>query len=77
MSSITLTSNDFNKISLIENLLFELKISFKKIDEIENKEVIILSDDEIKAIEQGEEEINNGDFISSEEVRKIMRECVK
>lgn len=77
MSSIILTSNDFNKISLIENLLSELKISFKKIDEIENKEVIILSDDEIKAIEQGEEEINNGDFISSEEVRKIMRECVK
>lgn len=77
MSSIILTSNDFNKISLIENLLSELKISFKKIDEVENKEVIILSDDEIEAIEQGEEEINNGDFISSEEVRKIMRECVK
>lgn len=77
MSSIVLTSTNFEKFSLIEKLLLELNVSFKKIDDTESSEVVILSNDEKKSIEIGEEDFRNGDFFSSEDIRKMMRECVK
>jgi len=74
MSTITLHNESENQLKLIEALLKELNIKF----EVSKKEKIVkLNDFEKKLIQEGLEDVKNGDVISSEEARKRAEECFK
>jgi len=42
--------------------------------EKDNKEIYHLSEEQLKAVEEAEEEYRNGDFISGEEADRIIKE---
>ena len=74
MSTITLYNESENQLKLIEALLKELNIKF----EVSKKEKIIkLNDFEKKLIQEGLDDVKNGNVISSEEARKRAEECFK
>lgn len=58
---------------LIESLLLKMKISFEKIKD----DQIVLSEDEIKDIQEGLDDLENGRTFTSDQVQKIMSECLK
>ncbi|MFC6269079.1 hypothetical protein [Frigoriflavimonas asaccharolytica] len=74
MSTITLHNETENQLSLIENLLEELKIRFDISKEIEMEE---LTDWQKESIERGIDDFENARFTTSEEVRKGARLCLK
>ena len=74
MSTITLYNESENQLKLIEALLKELNIKF----EVSKKEKIVkLTDFEKKLIQEGLDDVKNGNVISSEEARKRAEECFK
>ena len=74
MSTITLHNESENQLKLIEALLKELNIKF----EVSKKEKIVkLTDFEKKLIEEGLDDVKDGNMISSEEARKRAEECFK
>lgn len=74
MSTITLHNESENQLKLIEALLKELNIKF----EVSKKEKIVkLTDFEKKLIQEGLDDVKNGNVISSEEARKRAEECFK
>lgn len=74
MSTITLHNESENQLKLIEALLKELNIKF----EVSKKENIVkLTDFEKKLIQEGLDDVKNGNVISSEEARKRAEECFK
>jgi len=74
MSTITLHNESENQLKLIETLLKELNIKF----EVSKKEKIVkLTDFEKKLIQEGLDDVKNGNVISSEEALKRAEECFK
>ncbi|MNK21016.1 hypothetical protein D3C87_392670 [compost metagenome] len=74
MSTITLHNESENQLKLIEALLKELNIKF----EVSKKDSIIkLTDFEKKLIQEGLDDVKNGNVISSEEAQKRAEECFK
>lgn len=74
MSTITLHNESENQLKLIEALLKEMKIEFEVSEELENQD---LTDWQKELIDEGLKDIEEGRIISSEEVRKNSRLCIK
>lgn len=74
MSTITLHNESENQLKLIEALLKEMKIEFEVSEELENQD---LTDWQKELIDEGLKDIEEGKIISSEEVRKNARLCIK
>lgn len=74
MSTITLHNESENQLKLIEALLKEMKIEFEVSEELENQD---LTDWQKELIDEGLKDIEEGRIISSEEVRKNARLCIK
>ena len=74
MSTITLHNESENQLKLIEALLKEMKIEFEVSEELENQD---LTDWQKELIDEGLKDIEEGKIISSEEVRKNSRLCIK
>ena len=74
MSTITLHNESENQLKLIEALLKEMKIEFEVSEELENQD---LTDWQKELIDEGLKDLEEGKIISSEEVRKNARLCIK
>ena len=74
MSTITFHNESENQLKLIEALLKEMKIEFEVSEELENQD---LTDWQKELIDEGLKDIEEGKIISSEEVRKKARLCIK
>ena len=74
MSTITLHNESENQLKLIEALLKEMKIEFEVSEELENQDI---TDWQKELIDEGLKDIEEGKIISSEEVRKNARLCIK
>ena len=74
MSTITLHNESENQLKLIEALLKEMKIEFEVSEELENQD---FTDWQKELIDEGLKDIEEGRIISSEEVRKNARLCIK
>ena len=74
MSTITFHNESENQLKLIEALLKEMKIEFEVSEELENQD---LTDWQKELIDEGLKDIEEGKIISSEEVRKNARLCIK
>ena len=74
MSTITLHNESENQLRLIEALLKEMKIEFEVSEELENQD---FTDWQKELIDEGLKDIEEGKIISSEEVRKNSRLCIK
>ena len=74
MSTITLHNESENQLKLIEALLKEMKIEFEVSEELENQD---FTDWQKELIDEGLKDIEEGKIISSEEVRKNSRLCIK
>ena len=74
MSTITLHNESENQLKLIEALLKEMKIEFEVSEELENQD---FTDWQKELIDEGLKDIEEGKIISSEEVRKNARLCIK
>ena len=74
MSTITLHNESENQLKLIEALLKEMKIEFEVSEELENQD---FTDWQKELIDEGLKDIEEGRIISSEEVRKNSRLCIK
>ena len=73
MENILVFPSSEKEKSLIEELLQKMKVKFKNLKD----DKVLLSEEEVKSIEEGLEDFENGNHISSEEVRKMMAECLK
>lgn len=73
MEGFLIYPNSESEKTLLENLLSKMKISFEKIKD----DKIVLSEEEIADIEEGLEDFENGKTFSSQEIRKMMQECLK
>ena len=74
MSTITFHNESENQLKLIEALLKEMKIEFEVSEELENQD---FTDWQKELIDEGLKDIEEGKIISSEEVRKNARLCIK
>ena len=74
MSTITFHNESENQLKLIEALLKEMKIEFEVSEELENQD---LTDWQKELIDEGLKDLEEGKIISSEEVRKNARLCIK
>ena len=74
MSTITFHNESENQLKLIEALLKEMKIEFEVSEELENQD---FTDWQKELIDEGLKDIEEGKIISSEEVRKNSRLCIK
>jgi flagellar motor component MotA len=74
MTTTELKKRLIRKIDKIEDD-FILEEILRLVDEEEdNKEIYHLSEEQLKAVEEAEEEYRNGDFISGEEADRIIKE---
>lgn len=73
MESILIHPSTEVEKTLIENLLAKMKIAYEKLSD----DKIVLSDEEIANIEKGLEDFENGKTYTSNDVRKMMEECIK
>ena len=74
MSTITFHNESENQLKLIEALLKEMKIEFEVSEELENQD---FTDWQKELIDEGLKDLQEGKIISSEEVRKNARLCIK
>lgn len=72
MSTITIHTENENQINLLKALLKELKINF----EINSKEEN-LAEWQRRQLKEGIAQADQGDFVTSEEAKKILDQCFK
>lgn len=73
MENILILPSSENEKNLLKALLKKMKVRFQTVDE----DQYTLSDDEIADINTGLEDIENNRVVSSEDIRKMMGECLK
>lgn len=73
MENIIICPSSEQEKTLLQELLLKMRIKFQTVRE----EEVILTDEEIADIETGRRDIADGHFESSEQVRAMMKECLK
>lgn len=76
MYNIVITPNNSEEFSLIEKMLVKMNVAFQKVS-AKNSNEVILSEEEITAIKKGDTDFEKAKVFHSDEVRKIMSQCVE
>lgn len=73
MENIMIFPSSEKEKYLIEEFLQKMKVRFKTLKE----DKILLTDEEISDIKDGLKDFEDGNFVSSKEIREMLLECLK